>query len=257
MFLRRSPAPRRIRSRSALNSSPPRYCPNVSVSPFRTRGSVRRSAINSAELLLTSLLLASLFLSVTPGSPSYCCVYSIGPERLGAEAPTLGGVAGYLAAFSTSLTRTRPPEPVPLTSERFTPSSPALRRAASVAFTSPSSSDSRSPASSGMLEFETLPSPSSTSSTTFPDSSRARPCRVAEPVRSPPHGPAFLLAGLVERTARCLLGLVGYPVARVAGSLCRFADLACRIFRPPRRPARIVLDIPGALACASTSTFYR
>src|SRR5215208_1543705 len=75
MFLRRSLAPRRIRSRSALNSSPPRYCPNVSVSPLRTRGSVRRSAINSAELLLTSLLLTSLFLSVTPRSPSYCCVY--------------------------------------------------------------------------------------------------------------------------------------------------------------------------------------
>src|SRR5918995_694035 len=85
MLLRRSPAPRRIRSRSALNSSPPRYCPSVSVSPFRTRGSVRRSAINSAELLLTSLLLTSLFLSVTPGSPSLllCVLYRAGTSKRG------------------------------------------------------------------------------------------------------------------------------------------------------------------------------
>src|SRR5215210_3944763 len=54
MLLRRSPAPCRRRSRSALNSSPPRY-----LSPRRTRGSERRSAMISAELLFKSLSLLS------------------------------------------------------------------------------------------------------------------------------------------------------------------------------------------------------
>src|SRR5918998_3358548 len=62
MFLRRSPAPRRMRSRSALKSSLPRYCPSVSVSPRRTRGSVRRSVMNSAELFLKFLSLFSAML---------------------------------------------------------------------------------------------------------------------------------------------------------------------------------------------------
>src|ERR671920_81071 len=59
MFLRRSPAPFRIRSRSDLKSSLPRYCPSVSVSPRRTRGSRRRSVMNSAELLFRFLSLLS------------------------------------------------------------------------------------------------------------------------------------------------------------------------------------------------------
>src|SRR5918994_1701299 len=62
MFLRRSPAPRRTRSRSALNSASPRYCPSVSVSPRRTRGSRRRSVMNSAELFLKFLSLFSAML---------------------------------------------------------------------------------------------------------------------------------------------------------------------------------------------------
>src|ERR671910_3642663 len=62
MFLRRSPAPRRMRSRSALISSLPRYCPSVSVSPRRTRGSRRRSVMNSTELFLKFLSLFSAML---------------------------------------------------------------------------------------------------------------------------------------------------------------------------------------------------
>src|ERR671916_258947 len=71
MFFRRSPAPRRMRSRLVLNSSPPRY-----LRPRRTHGSERRSAMISAELLLKSLSF-----SVTP-DPPLTPLHILYPERI-------------------------------------------------------------------------------------------------------------------------------------------------------------------------------
>ena len=88
MFLRRSAASRR--TRSALNSSPCTY----SLTRF-TRASESSSEMISAEVCLKNLLAMGLLLLLPQIVPP-------------------GGVRSYpLEAHKTSLTRMRPPEPVP------------------------------------------------------------------------------------------------------------------------------------------------
>src|SRR5215217_4655956 len=82
------------------------------------------------------------------------------------------------AAFCTSLTVTRPPDPVPATCERSTPSSMALRSAAGVACTSPFSS----PASSDPLRRRTV-RPASPKAPRVSSSSPGRSKLCSRPVR--------------------------------------------------------------------------
>src|SRR5688572_25415141 len=97
-------------------------------------------------LMLATLYTAEVSMRVPYDQPSRfvqrAAISSVAPSRTSAtsrhrDLSVFGGRDAYhppSVAASTSLTRTRPPEPVPFTLERSTPSSLARRCAATVTF---------------------------------------------------------------------------------------------------------------------------
>src|SRR5919112_2362530 len=280
MFLRRSPAPRRMRSRSALKSSLPRYCPNVSVSPRRTRGSRRRSVMNSAELLFRflSLLSATLDPPLRVRHALYRAVrvprralfnrvrhrLSCGPLHVLDEHAPVRARTSHIRELYAQLVSLAPGSiggvQLPIIRIFGLPVFPfGHARIQNIAFLVEYLLDNVSglvsppPYDPAQLVYVLLFDLHASKGTRgllalyFTGLSKSVPCHVCHVPGLVPgslHGPTYLIVGLVERAASRSLRLIGYLIAYVAGSLFRFADLACCILRPLGDTVHVLLDHP-------------